>query len=100
MNASDSFLPAMHPLVVNDTVLMRTIEGLVAVDAKTGRRIWPYPWSDPVTRQIQDASDDPFGGGGVSRSQELQTAEFGMTHLTGQLSSDGQAVFVGSTRHG
>ncbi len=94
MNASDSFLPAMHPLVVNDTVLMRTIEGLVAVDAKTGRRIWPYPWSDPVTRQIQDASDDPFGGaGGVSRSQELQQRVWDDAPY-GQLSSDGQAVFL------
>ena len=94
MLGSEPYLPAMHPLVVNDTVLMRTIEGLVAVDATTGRRIWPYPWSDPVMRQFQEASDDPFGAaGGISRGQELQQRIWKDAPY-GQLSSDGRAVFL------
>ncbi len=35
-----SILPATHPLAVNDTVLMRTLTGLTAVDFRTGKRVW------------------------------------------------------------
>jgi outer membrane protein assembly factor BamB/tetratricopeptide (TPR) repeat protein len=41
-------LPALHPLAVNDVVLMRTFRNLLAVDFVTGKRLWEVPVDDPL----------------------------------------------------
>ena len=36
-------LPGLHPLVVDDVVLMRTCKNLQAIDFNSGKRLWEVP---------------------------------------------------------
>ena len=86
-----SALPALHPLVVNDTVLMRTSRNLLAVDFASGKRLWEVP----VDESFDEFADS--GGGSRSQNQLQQLAMLDQRmwdDLTyGMLSSDGQLVF-------
>ena len=94
MGTGPVLLPSLQPLAVQDVVLMRTPRRLFAVDFDTGKRIWEFPWDDTPDEMAQ-------------RSLELQTARANpsprMTELTerlwqdsayGQVSSDGESVFL------
>ena len=35
-------LPAGHPLAIGDVVVVRTVRDLVAVDFRTGKRLWEF----------------------------------------------------------
>ncbi|QDS87981.1 outer membrane biogenesis protein BamB [Rosistilla ulvae] len=37
-------IPTWQPIVVDNTVLAKTTEGMVAIDFETGKYIWEYPW--------------------------------------------------------
>ena len=39
-------LPGLHPLVVDDVVLLRTYKNLLAVDFTSGKRLWEVPVDD------------------------------------------------------
>ena len=41
-------LSGLHPLVVDDVVLMRDLRTLLAIDFQTGKRLWYVPADDPV----------------------------------------------------
>ena len=45
-------LPSLHPLVVNDLVLMRTATTLLAVDFHTGKRMWDVPIDDAIAESL------------------------------------------------
>jgi tetratricopeptide (TPR) repeat protein len=58
-------VPSLTPLAVDDTVVMRTTQRLVAVDFKTGKRLWqvdqPAPQSGAATPAGSDDSSPRTG---------------------------------------
>ncbi len=96
-------VPAVQPLVVKDQVLVRTAEGLVAVDFRTGKRIWQVA---EETAQAVPGQEGPMEGlmvlpnglvvaprGSVSRADLLRRRL--MQDLSyGTLSSDGHNVYL------
>jgi len=95
-------LPALHPLVVNNVVLMRTARNLLAVDFVTGKRIWEVPGDDPFesvsesSLGITGGDEDPFGGrrGGALDLQTVLRYRLWGDATFGTLTSDGQRVFA------
>ncbi len=85
-------LPRLRPLTVGQYVLTRTMSGLIAVEFKTGKRIWEYPWDDDVRGRVPQRDPLPPQSD-MTRTWELdQRLHFdGSYH---QLSSDGQSVFL------
>ena len=94
-------LPGVHPLVVNDVVLMRTTRNLLAVDFNSGKRLWEGPPSeDPFEAMLNSGLQEPQGyngpGGyhpGQRIEQDLRIRMFSDATY-GTLSSDGQCVFA------
>ena len=87
-------LPSLHPLVVDDVVLMRTPERLIAVDFPTGKRIWEFPWFDtPDEEALRDSRSQSRGSTSAKRRGELSQRLWDDATY-GQLSSDGKRVFV------
>jgi len=83
--------PALHPLAVNNTVLMRTLRSLVAVDLTTGKRQWEIPAEDRL-EQLLNAN-------GEALFQQAPQIPIGLCQRVwddntyGTLSSDGHYVF-------
>lgn len=90
-------LPALHPLVVKNRVLMRTAKNLLAVDLTTGKRVWEVPGDDPFEALLDLSADgpipDPFGGMPLDLHAALRYRLWGDATY-GTLSSDGQYVFA------
>jgi outer membrane protein assembly factor BamB/tetratricopeptide (TPR) repeat protein len=85
-------LPSLHPLVVGDTVLMRTARNLLAVDFATGLRKWEVPVDDVLEGLLGEATPEvlqrqwmQLGAGLGQRMWEDSTY--------GTLSSDGRCVY-------
>ena len=85
-------LPGLHPLVVDDMVLMRTARNLLAVDFVTGLRKWEVPVDDPLENLLGEAPPEmvqrqwaQLGAGLGQRMWEDPTY--------GTLSSDGRCVY-------
>ncbi len=79
--------PSVHPLVVGNLVLSRTPSRLLAIDWKSGKRIWEYPWHDPPKKpQLPQFG---FMGPNWEIQQRLEDDV-----PWGQLSSDGQRVYL------
>jgi outer membrane protein assembly factor BamB/tetratricopeptide (TPR) repeat protein len=95
-------LPGVHPLVVNDLVLMRTTRNLLAVDFNSGKRIWEAPPAeDPFEAMLNSSPlQDPQGYNGPGGYRPEQQIEQGLRARMfgdatyGTLSSDGQCVFA------
>ena len=85
-------LPAVHALVVGNTVFTRSPNKLVALDFASGRRTWEFPWEtqdkDAIGR-VEHFLPGP-GNNVISGMVELvyHSAPYG------QLSSDGRLVFI------
>ncbi len=86
-------IPALQPLAVGETILMRTPHKLLGVDFASGKRIWVWPpwegdsidpWSSSVERQQVLAAQ---------REQEVQQRIWDDAAY-GQISSDGRSVFL------
>ena len=82
-------LPAMHPLVVDDVVLMRTIRTLLAVDFHTGKRLWEIPVESPF-QDVVEGGDIDFHQAYLALGLEQRLWE---DATYGTLSSDGRLVF-------
>lgn len=85
-------IPALQPLAVGETILMRTPHKLLGVDFASGKRIWVWPpW--------EGDSIDPWGGMdrhqvlAAQREQEVQQRIWDDAAY-GQISSDGRSVFL------
>ena len=79
-------LPGFSPLVIGDTVLMRTSQLLEAVDINTGKRLWETPIHDwPKSRPLIDQM-------GFKRMPPVLTGLL-TDSAYGTLSSDGRYVF-------
>jgi outer membrane protein assembly factor BamB len=87
-------VPSLHPLAVDDVVLMRTPERLLALDFESGKRIWEYPWWDLSYQRV------PAIGRAGMRSVELSNRRDQLMQRLwydapyGQVSSDGESVFL------
>lgn len=82
-------LPAGQPLVVGDTIVVRSPLGLLGVDFTTGKRIWLQPGrfeDDTGLVGMAEQADVDSGQQSVARGFEDLT--------TGTLSSDGRLVFA------
>lgn len=85
-------LTALHPVASCGLVLMRTTRNLLAVDARTGKRIWEVPSDDPFEQMIrrgQGVPNQPLPQLGAALRVLL------WDHATyGTLSSDGRQVYA------
>ena len=87
-------IPSVSPLAVDDVVLMRTPERLMAVNFKTGKRIWEYPWWNSSFQRV--AQTNRTG----SRTAEISTRKMQLRQRLwhdsayGLISSDGDSVFL------
>ena len=88
--AAENFLPTMQPLVVNDVVLMRYIDGLLGINLTTGKMSWEFPYGDPLTKQVRKNS----GVNGRATERDFLRQRVWEDNLFGQMSSDGRAVFL------
>jgi len=87
-------IPAVQPLAINDVILMRTPERLLAIDFQTGKRVWEYPWWDasyddvPLTNRPSNGNDE------LSVRREKLYQRLWEDAPYGQVSSDGKSVFM------
>jgi outer membrane protein assembly factor BamB len=94
MERNDSLTPAVQPLVVSNYAIFRTPDRVIGADLATGKRIWIFPWDDSSYEKVARASGTAGRSPAVStREQELHQRLFD-DHAFGQLSSDGEQVFV------
>lgn len=85
-------VPSLHPLVVDNVVLMRTAQTLLAVDFATGKRIWEAPVDDPFEPLVDPEPETSFSRG-PQLEQSLRLRLWGDATY-GTLSSDGRLVFA------
>jgi outer membrane protein assembly factor BamB len=79
-------LPSLQPLAVRDLILYRSLNRLVAIDFATGKRVWEHHWLTPGASNFLP----PLG-----TNHHEQLRERMWLHAPyGQLSSDGEFVFV------
>ncbi len=83
-------LSGLHPLAVNDMVLMRTLQNLVAIDFKTGKRLWDVPADDPLD-VINRSNGEPYRQ--MMPWATLLAQRLWEDSTYGTLSSDGRLVF-------
>jgi outer membrane protein assembly factor BamB len=84
----------LQPLVVNDVVLMRSPDRLLAVNFENGKRIWEFPWFDlPEEEVAEQVPNSSQRGTQQNRSQQLRQRLWEDAAF-GELSSDGKRVFV------
>jgi outer membrane protein assembly factor BamB len=86
--------PGLHPLAIGDVVLMRTATNVLAIDFKTGKRLWPTT----AEEEPSDARPNGFNRPFISRSNMPQQAQYAQRiwddATYGTLSSDGSLVYV------
>lgn len=87
-------IPTVSPLAVDNVVLMRTPERLLAVNFQTGKRIWEYPWWNS---SFQSGAQTSQAG---SRTVEISTRKMQLRQRLwhdsayGLISSDGNSVYL------
>ena len=88
-------LPAFHPLAVNNVILMRTVQRILAIDFETGKRIWEYPWFESLDESEPNSQPEPGQrlASGSLRDRQLRERIW-EDSAYGQISSDGQSVFL------
>jgi len=80
------------PLAVGDTVLLRSVQNLVAVDVQTGKRRWESPVAAPVDT-ILAGQDQPINLGQATVLQARMAQRIWLDATYSRLSSDGKLVF-------
>lgn len=83
-------IPAVQPLAVGDTIVMRAFDRMIGVDFKTGKRIWAYPPTDFTAKVDSNRL--------LEKPRKLpkvtMTERMWQDSIYGQASSDGQRIFV------
>jgi outer membrane protein assembly factor BamB len=85
-------LPALHPLAVDDVVLMRTTRNLLALDFASGKRLWEVPVDDPLENLPGKSSPESLFRQSPSLAVGLGQRMWDDATY-GTLSSDGRYVF-------
>ncbi len=87
-------IPTLEPLAVDNVILLRTPQQLLAIDMKTGKHIWAFPWSEDANTTVLQS--DQFRPD--SRIPDPYAAELTQRVWDdapyGQMSSDGRRVFL------
>lgn len=84
-------IPAIQPLVVQDQVIFRTPNSLLATDVRSGKILWKFPWDSLDSETNAPPTADPaFNVGG---SADLLEYAIWADSARGHLSSDGKRVF-------
>lgn len=87
-------LPSLHPLAVNDVILMRTPRYLFAVDSMTGKRTWLY---DDLSLQLTEGFADETNSQILSNRSDVLSGWYQRIWDDapyGQMSSDGERVYL------
>ena len=87
-------LPSLQPVAVNDVVLMRTPDKLLAVDFNSGKRIWEYPWSEDSSYQNSGQGDLRTRSNATPPRLNELTQRLWDDAPYGQVSSDGEAAYL------
>ena len=92
VDQSTASLPDSQPLAVGDLIIARSVAGLVAIDFRTGKRLWRGPTDEAVkavldTQSVDRATADPSLLSVWLDQRWLGDATYGT------LSSDGRLVF-------
>ncbi|MBI2478959.1 MAG: PQQ-binding-like beta-propeller repeat protein [Planctomycetia bacterium] len=87
-------LPSVHPLAVGNVVLMRTPERLLAIDFETGKRVWEYPWWSASYDDVSLTNRSNTGGEELAARREKRFQRLWLDAPYGQLSSDGESVYM------
>ena len=74
-------VPALHAVAFKGCVVMRTGKGVQAIDVRSGKRVWQYPWEEAAQT-----------GSGFAYESEL-AANLWTHHASGTLTSDGERVY-------
>lgn len=103
MRVSDStFIPAPRPIVVGETVIYRSSEGLVAVNARTGKRIWigkepqyemPTIGATLFNRGVNISFNGMYGQNDSAITATLLRMRLWHNNALGTISSDGRLVY-------
>lgn len=89
----DVIIPALQPLAVKDYVLARTPDRLLGIDLKTGKRVWVSWWEEAETKNSLQGSQQAPSPQTAEREISLRQRIW-EDGLFGQLSSDGEQVYV------
>ncbi|NOZ40037.1 MAG: PQQ-binding-like beta-propeller repeat protein [Planctomycetes bacterium] len=96
-----SRLPAATPLAVGDYVITRSVHGLIAIDFKTGKRIWQaQPQQAALLHDLMDVSgrlnDNANGNRNGNNLESAQSFSrlIWEDYLYNTTSSDGKRVYV------
>ncbi|MCP4192098.1 MAG: PQQ-binding-like beta-propeller repeat protein [Planctomycetaceae bacterium] len=84
-------IPTISPLIVDGVLLMKTSENMMAIDFATGKRIWEYPWSEPIETLVDD--DSPVPPTKDARLKRLEERLW-LDSIYGQMASDGKTLFL------
>ncbi|HWA98463.1 MAG TPA: PQQ-binding-like beta-propeller repeat protein [Pirellulales bacterium] len=84
-------LPSVYPLAVNDFIFTRSVAGLVAIDFKTGKRVWNGPIDDATRALLDSASVEPASN--APRLAAWLDNRLWDDNIYGSLSSDGRSIF-------
>lgn len=92
ISRTQPLLPSMHPLIQDSTVILRTLQKVVALDGETGRRNWEYPWQREPERAPPNQRLSNISLMTLDRPTELRQ-RLSTDALYGQLSCDAQRVY-------
>lgn len=84
-------IPAIQPLVVQDQVIFRTPNSLLATDVRSGKILWKFPWDSLEAETSEPPTADPAINAGGNR--DLLEYAIWADSARGHLSSDGKRVF-------
>lgn len=97
----ESIVPVLQPLAVAavskkdnkrvDYVVIRSPEKVMGVSLKTGKRLWVYPHSDPITASGEKLT--PGAQQAAATKENTVRQRIWDDNLYGQLSSDGQQLY-------
>ncbi len=83
----------LHPLAIDDKVFMRTTTNVLAIDFRTGKRLWPMAEEDKPEEPVNRVNP-----GFYVQNNMTQQAKYGQRiwddATYGTLSSDGRLLFV------
>ena len=90
-----SQLPAATPLAVGDYVITRSAHGLLAIDFKSGKRIWQAePQREQLLKKLMDSTQQQSRGDNKLEPAQSFARMVWEDYLYNTTSSDGQRVYV------
>ncbi|HTN74030.1 MAG TPA: PQQ-binding-like beta-propeller repeat protein, partial [Pirellulaceae bacterium] len=86
-------IPTVSPLVINNQVLMRTPDLLMAVDLQTGKFVWRYPRHDDPHKPPVNTGINRGPSAAERREKELEQRVW-RDSAYGQLACDNESVYL------